>query len=80
MTMRPVPRFLSASFAAVRAEAAQAVQGWLGAAPPEVIVAELGAFAEAEDSTPALGALLSGAWSAAHGAPRNVGLGGTFRR
>ena len=53
-----VPRFLSASFAAVHAEAAQAVQGWLSAAPPEVIAAELDAFAEAEDSTPALGALL----------------------
>ncbi len=53
-----VPRFLSASFAAVHAEAAQAVQGWLSAAPPEVIAAELDAFAEAEDLTPALGALL----------------------
>lgn len=51
------PRFLSAPFAAAHPEAVRSVEGWLEAAPREVIAAELDAFAEATDLTPSLGGL-----------------------
>lgn len=57
--MRPLaaPRFLSAPFAAAHPEAVRAVEGWLDAAPREVIAAELEAFAAAADLTGSLGGL-----------------------
>ena len=50
-------RFLSPAFAAAHPEACVAVEGWLDAAPREVVAAELDAFAEAPDLTPALAGL-----------------------
>jgi pimeloyl-ACP methyl ester carboxylesterase len=51
------PRFLSPAFAAAHPEALRAVEGWLDAAPAEVLAGELDAFADARDLVPSLSAL-----------------------